>query len=179
MTLESFHMKKSLIHNGFSVLIKKDANIKFPKLCVVCGKACDVQQTLRSGTNEDASSFLHHYFLKKPKFSIPIHFTCESFWQKLHSRRGSLISIVFFISAVIVYSVNRTIDYWLLFLPLISVAIFNKIILNRFWYIEPVLFSADKIRYHFIFKDEKYAEYFEELNSDYIYKEGILRDFGA
>ena len=172
-------MKKSQIHNGFSVLIKRDANIKFPKLCVVCGKACEAQQTQISGTNEQAISFLHGYLIKKPKLSIPIHYACENFWQKIDKRRGFIHSMVLLLSAGTIYSINKSIDNWLIFLPLISVIIFDKFVLNHFWYTEPLFFSADKKRYRFIFKDKTYAELFEKANSKYIHKERILGDFGA
>ena len=172
-------MKKSHIHNGFNVLIKKDANIKFPKLCVVCGKACEVQKAQISGTNEQAISFLHNYFIKKPKFSIPIHSACDNFWQKIARRRGIIHLSVLFISAGIVYGINKSIDDWLFFLPFISVFIFDRFVLNYFWYVEPVMFSADKKRYRFIFKDKVYAGIFEKINSEYVHKEGVLGDFGA
>jgi len=172
-------MKKLPIHNGFSVLIKRDANIEFPKLCVVCGKACEAQQTQISGTNEQAISFLHSYFIKKPKLSIPIHSTCENFWQKIDKRRGIIHLLVLILSAGTVYGINKSIDDWLFILPLISVFIFDRFVLNHFWYVEPVMFSADKKRYRFIFKDKAYAGIFEKINSEYLHKEGILGDFGS
>lgn len=83
------------------------------------------------------------------------------------------------LSAGIVYSLNKSIDDWLFFLPLIFVIIFDKFVLNHFWYTEPFMFSADKKRYRFIFKYQTYAKFFEKANSEYIHIEGILGDFGT
>ena len=118
-------------------------------------------------------------FLGSPKILIPVHLDCAIIYRKNTTIRGILHCIIYIISAGAIYSINRAIDLWLLFLPFFPLYIIDRFVLDRYWHKEPVSFSVDHSRYEFTFKNQKYAKEFESLNDTNIYEERLLKDFGA
>ena len=172
-------MKKSYIQNGFNVLIRKDACIKFPNICFVCGKNCDNQSIVLSGVIDEYFGHWKHFFLGSPKVSIPVHQNCAKIHRKNSTIRGTINFIFLLISAGAIYLIYRTIDKYLLIFSLFSVLIFDRFVLDHYLYKEPIKFGVDKDRYKFTFMNKEYAEEFESLNNKFLYKERLLGDFGA
>jgi hypothetical protein len=172
-------MNKSHIHNGYNIYIKKDANFKFPNVCLVCRKNCDNESIDISGTYDRTLMFGKHIFSGVPKISIPVHQDCAIINRKNSIKRGMINLIFFFISAGAMYSIYRSVDKYLLLLSVFPVLIFDRFVLNHFCYGEPIKFRVDKSRYKFTFMNKGYAEEFESLNHNFLYKERLLNDFGA
>jgi hypothetical protein len=172
-------MKKSYIHNGFKVLIKKEANINFPLICIVCGKSCEDQLITISGTIDEYFGHWKRIFRGNPKLSFPVHNDCAIINRRNSRKRGILHTIILIFSAGTIYYINRAIDFWFWVFPFLLLYIIVRFILDRLWYKEPVLFSVDGDRYEFTFKNNEYAEAFESLNDKNLYEERLLKTFGA
>ncbi len=172
-------MKKSFIQNGFNVLIKKDAKINFPTICVLCGENCEDQSMNISGVIDESFGRWKQIFLGSPKLSIPVHSDCAIIKRKNTTRRGFFHAIIYIITAGIIYYLNRSIDLWFLFLPFLPVYLIDRFVLDRYWYREPILFSVNNDRYEITFTDKGYAEQFESLNDTNLCEERLLKNFGA
>ena len=161
----------------YTVYLRNDTNINFPKQCIICGQRCINEKFEVVGYYEKTTtiSFLNYkkYFPKKLKLLVPLHKYCNESLKNKDAVRNSILIGIFFVILSAIFIIEKQFDRWILVKAGIAIPIMHYL-LNIFWSPIPIDISRNELRTKFKFGSKKYADEFEKLNKANLFDIGQL-----